>query len=282
MCNEISEPLNVVIVCAHPDDCEYAAGGTTLRYRELGHNVVYISMTNGDAGHQSMNREDIKKRRYEETRNVAEYLGIEYQIMDIHDGEVLPTLENRQILIRVLRKYRPDIIITHPADDYHPDHRYTSRLVMDTAYMLKVPLIVPDAPVCEKNVVYCHISYKPESGIPSVIVPMDKYMNGKAYAFHLNTSQVYEWLPWVENIKFNILPYDEQGRLEFLKQQWMGKWSMAAENYREIMKKCSNAKMSGSTNCIEAYTISPLGLDITNETFSKYFPFDDVIFKDSV
>ena len=270
--------LHVVVVGAHPDDCEECAGGVTIRYRELGHRVTYISTTNGDAGHHALGREELKKRRYEETRKVAKYLDIEYIVMDVHDGGLEPTLENREALIGLLRKCDPDLIITHSLNDYHPDHRYTTQLVLDTAYMLNVPLCVPDVPVVKKPVVYCHFSFMPQNDASTtILVPVDNYVDKKLRAFHQNSSQVYEWLCWVDGIDLETVPRDEQGRLEFLLQQWDETWLKIAENYREKISLYLSGEAVRKTRYVEAFVASSLGFPLTPANVREYFPFSDTL-----
>src|ERR1035437_3826240 len=130
--------LHVLIIGAHPDDAEESCGTAAL-YIAAGHKVKLVSVTNGDAGHQVMGGGELMRRREEEARNSGAILGVEYQILDNHDGELLPTLENRKKIIRIIREFHSDIVITHRSNDYHPDHRYTSQLVLDAAYMVTVP-----------------------------------------------------------------------------------------------------------------------------------------------
>ena len=273
----MAEVLNVVIVGAHPDDCEYAAGAVTVCYRKSGHRVTFVSMTNGNAGHHTMSKDDLNRRRYEETRNVARCLDVEYEVMDIPDGGLEPTLENRYKLIRVLRKHQPDIIISHPTDDYHPDHRYTAQLVSDTAFMLNVPLCVPDAPVAKKDTVYCCFSTKPDdSAAATILVPADDYADKKFQAFGQNTSQVYEWLPWIENIK-DAVPADEASRLDFLKKWWGPIWRQATENYRTKLNLYLGPETAGRIKYIEAFTASPYGCPLTPANAGRYFPFPNTV-----
>ena len=273
-----SEILNIVIVGAHPDDCEFMAGGITARYIEMGHNVTYIVTTNGDAGHHEMDRQTLKKRRKKEACKVSECLGVQYEIMDVHDCHLEPTLKNRETLIRLLRKYQPDLIITHTFEDYHADHRYTAQLVADTAYILNVPLCVPEAPVIRKGVVFCQMSEKPHENIPvSILVPIDGYMDKKRLAFHLNDSQVYEWLPWVDNINLSDIPSEQNDRLEFLRHHWDPRWQEVANNYRMKLDSDLGSDASSHINYIEAIEALPWGLQLTEENVGKYFPFADSI-----
>lgn len=270
--------LNIVIVCAHPDDPELAAGGITARYLELGHNVTYIVTTTGDGGHHEMDRQALGKRRYDETRKVAKYWGIDYVIMDNHDGQLEPSLKIREELIRVLRKYQPDVIISHGLDDYHPDHRYTGQLVADTAYMLNVPLCVPDAPIARKDVVYCNISYKPCDKAPAtVLVPYDKYLDRKIDSVHFHESQIYEWLPWTENVDPKTIAKDEEGRINFLKDRWLPEWETVRKNYAPAIQQHSADQQSNPSKYYEAYTASLWGSPLTPKNVKKYFPFDDAV-----
>ncbi len=270
MIKNTEKKLTVVIVGAHPDDCEYAAGAVTAMYKQLGHRVVYITLTNGDAGHQSIKPDKLKEIRFEESRRVAKFFNIEYEIMNVHDGCLEPNLENRFALIKLLRKYKPDLIITHPSNDYHPDHRYTSQLVADTAYMLNVPSCVPSAEIVGKDVVYCHINYKHDCDTNvTILVPADDYMDKKAMAFHLNTTQVYQWLPWTMGIDPVEIPQDEDGRLKFLRQHWDEPWSKAANNYR--------GKLKSDVKFIEAFTACPFGSPLTILNAADYFPFENAV-----
>jgi LmbE family N-acetylglucosaminyl deacetylase len=265
--------LSVVIVGAHPDDCEIFAGGLTVLLRQSGHKVTYIVMTNGNAGHYKMTKDVLQAVRFAETRKVAACLDIDYEIMNIDDGCVEPSLRNRQMLIRLLRKYQPDIIITHPSDDYHPDHRYTSQLVTDTAYVLNVPLYVPDVAAMKKPVVYCHMCSKPQPGTVTVLVPTDKVMAQKILAVHQNTSQIYEWLPWTENVDPNIIPEDEQGRIKYLKNRWLPEWEKAAINFRNQLEHYN----AGNERFVEAFSASRYGFPLTQANASNYFPVGVVV-----
>ena len=133
------EQINILVFGAHPDDCDIKAGGVAALYVQRGHRVKFVSITNGDAGHHEMGGGPLAKRRYAEAQAAADVIGIEYELLDNHDGELMPTLENRYKIIRTIREFRPDLIMTHRPNDYHPDHRYTSTLVQDAAYMVTVP-----------------------------------------------------------------------------------------------------------------------------------------------
>lgn len=270
----MNSKLNIVIVCAHPDDPEISAGGISIRFLEQGHNVTFVVATNGDSGHHILDRQTLKNRRYLETRKVGDLLGIDYVVMDVEDGRLEPTLENRENLIRILRNHEPDVVISHGLNDYHPDHRYTGQLVADTAYMLNVPLCVPDVPAIKKDVVYCNISYKPANDSQlTVLVPYDKCLDRKLQILDCHESQVYEWLPWIE--KMNIpVPSNREERLVFLHNRWTPQFGKVLKEY---YAKLSESQKLTDFNYYEAFTASLWGYQLTKENVKKYFPFDDAL-----
>src|SRR5688572_18905519 len=130
---------SLLVFGAHPDDCEFTAGGLAALYAQIGGRVCFVSMTNGDAGHQSLGGATLARIRREEARAAAAVIGIESRVLENHDGELLPTLDRRREVIRLIREWQPELILTPRPYDYHPDHRYTSILVQDAAYMVTVP-----------------------------------------------------------------------------------------------------------------------------------------------
>ena len=125
------EPLRIIVFGAHPDDCELSAGGCAIKWAQQGHKVKFVSTTNGDIGHSVIAGGPLAKRRTQEAKEVAKIFGVESQVLDIHDGELMPTFENRKTIIRLIQQWNADIVITPRPNDYHPDHRYTSILVQD-------------------------------------------------------------------------------------------------------------------------------------------------------
>jgi len=89
------QPLNVIAFGAHPDDCDIRAGGVAARYAALGHHVRFVAVTNGDAGHQTQGGGALAARRRAEAQEAGRRIGIEYVVLDNHDGELLPTLDVR-------------------------------------------------------------------------------------------------------------------------------------------------------------------------------------------
>src|SRR5437867_8219456 len=148
--------LRIIAFGAHPDDCELKAGGVAAKWAALGHHVKFVSVTNGDIGHWRMAGGPLAQRRKAEVEKAAQILGIHTEVLDIHDGELEPTLANRRTITRLIREWNADVVLSHRPNDYHPDHRYTGILVQDAAYMVTVPFFAPDTPTLKKNPVFLY------------------------------------------------------------------------------------------------------------------------------
>ena len=122
--------LDVLAFGAHPDDVELFAGGTLAKMAALGHITGVVDMTRGELG----TRGTVDRRR-QEARRAAEVLGLKVrENLGLTDGNVQVTPAARLKVIRILRKYRPRIVLTHYWDDKHPDHVHTSRLVSEAVH----------------------------------------------------------------------------------------------------------------------------------------------------
>lgn len=211
--------LRIIAIGAHPDDCDIKFGGTAAKLAKAGHAVKFLSVTNGDAGHQTIGGAALAKRRFLETQESARRLGIaEYEVLDNHDGELMPTLEVRRQIIRAIRKWNADIVISPRPNDYHPDHRYTGVLVQDAAYMVVVPNIVSDTPALRRNPIFLYYQdtfQKPAPFRPDVAVPVDDVWDTKINGLDAHVSQFYEWLPYVDN-RLEQIPSDPAARKKLL------------------------------------------------------------------
>lgn len=200
--------LQVVVVGAHPDDCEAYAGGTAALFASLGHEVTFVSMTNGDAGHHLKGGGDLARIRLEEAKEAQKRLGIaHYFVLDNHDGELLPTMEVRRHIVRIIRRYGADLVITHRPNDYHPDHRYGSMAVQDAAYMVMVPNVCPDVAPLRRNPVFLYLQdgfRKPYPFQPDVAVNVDAVWQKKIEGMTAHVSQFGEWLPWIDGYEAEV------------------------------------------------------------------------------
>lgn len=255
--------LNVVVIGAHPDDCDHVAGGTAILYAKLGHRVKFVSMTNGDAGHQTMGGGALAKRRLQEAQEAGRRFGVEYVVLDNHDGELMPTLENRLKVIREIRTWNADIVITPPPDDYHPDHRYTSILVQDASYMVIVPNVAPDVQPLKKNPVFLY----PGFGSPEIAIDIDSVFDQKLYAMSAHESQYFEWLPWT-NGTLDQVPSGKEERLKFLAKRY----NPPTENVRSLLKKWYGETRANKVVHAETFRYTPYGRTPSEEETRKLFP----------
>ena len=174
--------LRIIAFGAHPDDCEIKAGGVGAKWAALGHHVKFVSVTNGDIGHWKNTGGQLAQRRTKEVQNADTMLGVATEVLDNHDGELLPTLENRKTIVRLIREWNADVVLCPRPNDYHPDHRYTAILVQDAAFMVTVPFFCPDTPHLTKNPVFLYFSdgfQKPNPFKPDVVVSIDEMVEKK-------------------------------------------------------------------------------------------------------
>ena len=189
-------PIRIIAFGAHPDDCEIRAAGCAALWSKMGHKVKFVAATNGDAGHPVQGGAPLARRRRAESRNVAKVLGIEYDVMDVHDGELMPSLENRLEFIRKIRDWQADLVLSPRPNDYHPDHRYTGVLVQDAAYMVAVPAVLPNVPIVRRNPTFLYYEdrfMKPTPFKPDIVVDISSVWQQKIDALDANESQFYEF-----------------------------------------------------------------------------------------
>ena len=115
------DPLRIIAFGGHPDDCEVRAAGVAAMWAAMGHKVKFVSVTNGDIGHYAMAGGPLALTRKAEIEECGRILGIEESVMlDNHDGELMPTLENRKTVARLIREWQADIVLGPRSNDYHP------------------------------------------------------------------------------------------------------------------------------------------------------------------
>ncbi len=190
----------IIMIGAHPDDCDQDGGGTAIVLSQMGHEVMFLSVTNGDAGHQQMKGEALAKRRLAEAKEAGKRFGVRYDVLDNHDGQLMPTLDVRMQIIKKIREWNADIVIAPRPNDYHPDHRYTGVLVQDAAYMVAVPNIASSTPAVTKNPVFLYFQdgfVRPNPFRPDIVVDITPVYAQKINAMAAHESQFFEWLPWI-------------------------------------------------------------------------------------
>jgi len=264
--------INVIAFGAHPDDCDGRAGGTAAKWAAAGHKVRFVSVTNGDAGHQTEGGGALAMRRRAEAREAGRRIGIEYITLDNHDGELLPTLEVRHQLIRQIRQANADLVLGPRPNDYHPDHRYTGVLIQDAAYMVTVPNVCPDTPSLRKNPVFMYFQdgfQKPNPFSPDVAVAIDEVIDKKIAMFDAHVSQMYEWLPWHAG-RLDQVPRDPAARLEWLRKSRTGGPNAAV---RAALAKWYGAEAAAKIRYAEAFEVCEYGARPGPEEIRRLFPF---------
>jgi LmbE family N-acetylglucosaminyl deacetylase len=267
-----NEKLHIIIIGAHPDDPD-EVGGTAYKWAQMGHDVMMVSLTNGDAGHQSMKADELARTRREEARRAGEVIGVRYITLDNHDGQLMPTYENRLQVIKLIREQKADLVIYPRPYDYHPDHRYTGILVNDAAYMVTVPTILPEVPFLEKNPVFLYtwdVFTHPEPFKADVVISVDDVLEKKIDMYHQHTSQMYEWLPFNRGV-LDQVPATEAERRKWLAGQWYSNTN--ADLFRNKLIEIYGNDKGGKIKYCEAFQDSEYGTRLTKENIHYYFPF---------
>jgi LmbE family N-acetylglucosaminyl deacetylase len=237
--------------------------------------VVVEHLVLGDAGHQSQGGGALAKRRRAEAQEAGRRLGIaEYEVLDNHDGELLPTLVAREQVIRRIRQWRADVVLGPRPNDYHPDHRYTGVLLQDAAYLVVVPNICPDTPPVATNPVFLYVQdgfQRPNPFRPDVAVAIDSVLDRKLRALDAHVSQMYEWLPWVAGI-LDQVPTEPAARLAWLAQQRGG--GPITESVRATLRRLYGARADGVSHA-EAFELCEYGRRPDEAELRRLFPFSD-------
>src|SRR5215831_13476827 len=271
--NAQNQPVRVIAFGAHPDDCDLGAGGLAAKYAALGHKVKFVSLTNGDVGHQSQHGEELAKRRRAEALEAGRRIGIEYEVLDNHDGKLLPTLEVREQVIREIRQWKADIVIAPRPNDYHPDHRYTGVLVQDASYMVIVPNLVPDTPALSQNPIFLYYSdrfARPQPFRPDIVISIDDVFDKKINMMDAHVSQFYEWLPWTEG-KLEQVPKDPAARKKWLAASTRGERELQ-RGWRQALRKRYGAQAQHIQHA-EAFEITEYGHQPSEQEIREMFPF---------
>jgi LmbE family N-acetylglucosaminyl deacetylase len=270
--------LRIIVFGAHPDDCEWSAGGTAAKWVAQGHHVKFVSCTNGDIGHWGMAGGALARRRTEEVRKCAEILGTTAQVLDIHDGELMVTMENRRTICRLIREWRADVVISHRPNDYHPDHRYVGVLVMDAAYMVTVPYFTPDTPHLSKNPVFLFSEdefRRPNPFTADVAVAIDDVIEKKLAAMAALESQFYEGGC---NGGPHLVPDPRDAkavaaRKKQVRDEFTAYFSAPADRFRGVLERRYGKDKAAGVRFAEAFEICEYGRRPSAEELAKLFPF---------
>lgn len=265
--------IKLMVIGAHPDDCDICAGGTALKVIENGGSVCFLSVSNGDHGHQTDSCEVLAARRFNETQRVAKRYGIDYRVLDIHDCHVEANVENRVKVTAEIRDFCPDIIFTHRSCDYHVDHRNTSQLVLDSAYLLSVPLFCPHVPAMKTTPIILHMQdnfVKPYPFEPTVSVDISEYITEKMKMLSYQESQFFEWLPLIDGYSDEVSE-DYDRRIDLLYRHWGIKDVNNADKYRGFLTAKYGKNKGESVKAAEFFELCEYGKIVSKEELNEIF-----------
>lgn len=264
----------LLILGAHPDDAEFAAGGIATRYRQLGRTVKMVSVTDGSAGHHERSPQELIPLRRQEAANAGDIIGASYETWDFPDGRLQPSLEVRDRIIREIRQFQPDLVLTHRACDYHPDHRAVGQCVQDASYMVTVPLIASDVTALRQDPV---VAYLPDLFTRPVPMRCDVVLD-IADEFGLicrmlacHRSQVFEWLAYESGL-LETIPDDEAEKIKWT-ESWVGQHIRPrSDRFRnELISRCGSPR-GEQIEFIEMFEISEYAKQPDENDFELLFP----------
>jgi len=269
--------MRVICFGAHPDDNEFRAGGVASMWAAQGHHVKFVSCTNGDIGHWGTAGGPLAQRRTAEVERCAKIFGIETEVLDIHDGEIMPTLENRRTIVRLIREWRADIVMCPRPNDYHPDHRYTSILVQDAGYMVTVPFFCPDVPYLKRNPVFLYYEdrfQKPNPFEADIAVGIDSVIKKKLDAAIALASQTLEGgCNGDENLYPENDPAKRKAREKEVRQNFDRRFASTADKFRKELAGWYGQEQADKIKYAEAFEICEYGRRPSKQEIRNMFPF---------
>ena len=268
-------PLRLLILGAHPDDAEYHAGGLATRYRELGHTVKMVSVTDGGAGHHERSSHELVAIRREEAASAGAVIGATYETWGNPDGALQPTLAVRYEIIREIRTFAPDLVLTHRTSDYHPDHRAVGQAVQDASYMVTVPLVVPDVPILKSDPVVAYMTdlfTKPCPLRADVVIDVDDRVDTVVDMLACHSSQVFEFLPFNQGV-LDRVPADRAERRVWLREWYAQHVGPRADRFRDELIATYGPQRGRDVRFAEAYEISEYARPMDGALRERLFPF---------
>ena len=275
MNEESKDRLSILVFGAHPDDCDLRFGGAAMLYRQGGHRVRFVSLTNGDTGHYSMGGGPLARRRYAEAQAAAVIADIEYQVIDIHNGELEASVSNRRLVIQIMREVRADFVLCHRPYDYHPDHRAAGVLVQDAAYTVTVPNVAPLSEPLQKAPVVGYLFdgfTDPTPYRADFAIDIGEVMERKIDMAHCHVSQFYEWLPY-NGGTLDQVPEGDAERRAMTKRNMEARFAAVAEASREALRRCYGEERGSQVKYAEAIMLSQYGAGLREEDIPRFFPF---------
>jgi N-acetylglucosamine malate deacetylase 1 len=257
----------VLVLGAHPDDAEFFAGGLLARHAAAGSSIKLVSVTNGQSGHQSMPSNELILRRKGEAARAGQVIGADYVTWDFPDGSLQATLDVRHAIIREIRSFEPDLVLTHRTVDYHPDHRAVGQAVQDASYMVLVPKIVPEIAPPNREPIIAYMTdlfTRPSPLRTDAILDVSSQFPQILAMLNCHESQFYEWMPWIDR-DASTIPSKPNERLAWLEQWYVEKTKLRIDAF---WKK----EFGPTPKIVEAYEISEYAGRPTDDMLERLFP----------
>jgi len=165
-----------------------------------------------------MPRPQLAARRAEEATRAASVIGAKVEVWANPDGELDSTLALRTRVIETMRRFAPDLVLTHRIADYHPDHRAVAALVRDACYMVRVPNVAPTTPALRTDPVvaaFADFFSLPAPFRPDAIIDIEPVFDTVIAMLDAHASQVYEWIPYTLDRSASV-PDDPAARRAWL------------------------------------------------------------------
>lgn len=268
------DKLRIIAFGAHPDDAELKAGGVAAMWAAQGHHVKFVSMTNGDIGHFREAGAPLALRRKAEVNECANIFGIETEVLDIHDGELMPSLENRKIVADLIREWQADIVLCHRPNDYHPDHRYTGVLVQDASVIVVAPFFSSATEPTQKNPIFMFYSdgfEKPYPFDPAIVVGIDEVADLKWQCMAAMPSQMADEHSWQAVYREDV-PSEENARKAFILDLIKNRNENVANKYRPELIALYGEEKGKEIKYAEAFELCQYGTQVDTETLKRLFP----------
>jgi LmbE family N-acetylglucosaminyl deacetylase len=269
-----SKPLRIIAFGAHPDDAELKFAGTAALFAAQGAKVKLVAMTNGDVGHFSQAGGPLAQRRKAEVEACHKMLGVETDVLDIHDGELMPDLETRKKMANLIRAWDADIVLSHRPNDYHPDHRAVGQLAQDSAVVVAAPFFAPYTPPTRGNPIFLFYSdgfKKPYPFDPILAVGIDESAQKKFDCISALPSQFGDADSWQARYGRNV-PTDEAGRKAYLIDIVKQRNAAVADEFRPLLLKLYGEQKGRAVKYAEAFELNQYGGPATADELIKMFP----------
>lgn len=269
-----NRPLRIIAFGAHPDDAELKASGVAALWAAQGAKVKFVAMTNGDVGHFEQAGGPLARRRKAEVAECARILGIENEVLDIHDGELMPSLQNRKTVARLIRDWQADVVMGHRPYDYHADHRYTGVLLDDAAVLVVAPFFTPDTPPTARNPVFLYYSdafQQPLPFNPSIVVGFDDVADKKWQCIGAMPSQFGDKDSWQGRTQPNV-PAGDRERQAYLLELVKKRSTAVAEQYRDRLVATYGKERGERIKYAEAFQLSQYGRQPSADELKQLFP----------